>query len=478
MDKKPIRQLFRVGYLADESVVLPLLNGNLTFVSRGRAAANWLQKLGVDSSAIFLLENLSTPDSLHERIESLFADTSFTATESLLYVSPVYPSGIDIPGQMLTERAETVHTITGFDPFSALEWRGLQPCNGSLQIVDQLGAATSRYPLYNPALPAILHTSGMNRDDTFLRTALLQVYPRQFKILVWRGEDVERIVWHSIELGDWIDQKEDCQALFVPPLSVTASMESFMELIAHLRAPDGCPWDRKQTHETLRRYLLEETYEAIEALDQGDVEALREELGDLLLQIALHAQIGAENGEFDFTHIVQGISQKIITRHPHVFGDVNVHNEQDVLQNWEKLKEIERQENGKVEKNGLLDGIPSILPALSQAQTIQDRAARVGFDWLEISPVVEKILEELEEVKTAENDGEREKELGDLLFAVVNLTRWFKTDAETALRLTNNKFRRRFAFIESEAKRSGRALSEMTLAEMDALWETAKEFDE
>ncbi len=132
-----------------------------------------------------------------------------------------------------------------------------------------------------------------------------------------------------------------------------------MELIAHLRAPDGCPWDRKQTHETLRRYLLEETYEAIEALDQGDVEALREELGDLLLQIALHAQIGAENGEFNFTHIVQVISQKIITRHPHVFGDVNVHNEQDVLQNWEKLKEIERQENGKVEKNGLLDGIPS-----------------------------------------------------------------------------------------------------------------------
>jgi hypothetical protein len=201
MDKTPIRQLFRVGYLADESVMLPLLNGNVTFVSRGRAAANWLQKLGVDSSAIFLLENLYTPDSLHERIESLFADTSFTATESLLYVSPVYPSGIDIPGQMLTERAETVHTIIGFDPFSALEWRGLQPCNGSLQIVDQLGAATSRYPLYNPALPAILHTSGMNRDDTFLRTALLQVYPRQFKILVWRGEDVNEL---SGILSSWV----------------------------------------------------------------------------------------------------------------------------------------------------------------------------------------------------------------------------------------------------------------------------------
>jgi len=477
MNNKPIGQLFQVGYLADESAVLPLLTGNILCISRGRAAAGWLQKLGVDPSTMILLENFSSRDILQEKLEGLFTDAP-TGFESLLYVSPVYPPGIDLLGQMLAERAETIHIISGFDPVSALDRQGTQHLGGSLQIVDQLGAATSRYPLFNPAFPTILYTSGLNREDAFLGDALLQVYPRSFQLLVWKGGEFDQIGWRPAVLGDWMDQKEDCQALFFPPLSADASMESFMELIAHLRAPDGCPWDRKQTHETLRRYLLEETYEAIEALDQGDMAGLREELGDLLLQIALHAQIGAEKGEFNFTQIVQGISQKIISRHPHVFGDVNVRNEQDVLQNWEKLKEIERQGNGKAEKNGILDGIPSILPALSQAQSIQDRAARVGFDWQEISPVVEKILEELEEVKNAADEEERTKELGDLLFAVVNLIRWYKTDAETALRLTNQKFRQRFAYIEAEAKRTGKALSEMTLAEMDALWEAAKEFDE
>lgn len=251
-----------------------------------------------------------------------------------------------------------------------------------------------------------------------------------------------------------------------------------MDVIARLRAPDGCPWDKKQTHTSLRPYLLEETYEALAALDKNDLNGLREELGDLMLQIALHAQIASENHSFTISDVLSGISQKIISRHPHVFGDISVKDEHDVVQNWEKLKEIERAENGKTDLNGLLDGIPEILPALAQAQSIQERAARVGFDWPEIKPVLDKVYEELDEVATAPGDKERALELGDLLFAVVNLVRWYKVDAESALRQANMKFRKRFAYIEENAKKNGKELQKMTLKEMDGLWEEAKDFDD
>lgn len=251
-----------------------------------------------------------------------------------------------------------------------------------------------------------------------------------------------------------------------------------MEIIARLRAPDGCPWDRKQTHASLRPYLLEETYEALDALDRGDLLDLKEELGDILLQIALHAQIASENGVFSITEVLSGISNKIVSRHPHVFGDVSVRDDRDVVKNWEKLKEIERAENGRDLSKGLLDGIPAILPALSQAQVIQDRAARVGFDWPEIAPVIDKVMEELQEVKEAATEKERAGELGDLLFAVVNLVRWYRVDAESALRQTNQKFRRRFAYLEEHSKSAGKELPKMTLEEMDALWEEAKGLEE
>jgi len=251
-----------------------------------------------------------------------------------------------------------------------------------------------------------------------------------------------------------------------------------MQVIARLRAPDGCPWDRKQTHTSLRPYLLEETYEALEQLDNNDMEGLKEELGDLLLQIALHSQIASENNAFTITQVLQQINRKIVSRHPHVFDTVNVKDDRDVVQNWEKLKELERSANGKEENNGLLDGIPQIMPALAQAQSIQERAARVGFDWPEIEPVLAKVLEEMREVSEARDERARAQELGDVLFAVVNLVRWYKVDAESALRYTNKKFRRRFAYIESAAKKVGRELQKMTLQEMDTLWEESKELDE
>ncbi|MEW5829853.1 MAG: nucleoside triphosphate pyrophosphohydrolase, partial [Chloroflexota bacterium] len=262
-------------------------------------------------------------------------------------------------------------------------------------------------------------------------------------------------------------------SLYLPPLGPGTSFESFQEIVAHLRAPDGCPWDKEQTHQSLRPHLLEEAYEALSALDADDPVKMREEFGDLLLQIVLNAQIGSELGEFTMAEVIRGIHDKIVRRHPHVFGDVKVDGVGNVLSNWEKIKESERRENGEKDR-GLLDGVPLALPALNQAQEYQDRAARVGFDWPEIEGVLEKIAEEIEEVRRAENDEELSAELGDLLFALVNLARWKNVDAESALRGTNRRFKRRFAYVEQGAHKAGKPLTAMTLDEMEALWQAAK----
>ena len=283
--------------------------------------------------------------------------------------------------------------------------------------------------------------------------------------------------WNTIPLSQ-LTNYSGMKFLLLHGKNVDSSLENFQEIIAHLRAPDGCPWDMKQTHASLRSYLLEETYEALDALDHNDLEALKEELGDLILQIALHAQIGQENDEFTMADILSGINRKIVFRHPHVFNNWKVENEQQVIQNWETLKGQEREANKENGEKGSLDGVPNSYPALAQAQALQERAARVGFDWQEIGPVLDKIREEIEEIKDAKNEDEQAKEIGDLLFALVNFIRWKKVDAETVLRQTNTKFRKRFAYIEKTAKAQGRNLQKMTLEEMDVLWEAAKEFDD
>ena len=259
-----------------------------------------------------------------------------------------------------------------------------------------------------------------------------------------------------------------------PVTMPNATLNAFAETIARLRAPDGCPWDREQTHSSLRTNLLEETYEALAALDEGDVMHLREELGDVLLQIVLHAQIAFESGEFTLTDVIEGINSKIVSRHPHVFEDLALADAESVIRNWEKIKRKEREEFRSAEEQGMLNSIPRILPALSLAQKYQERAARVGFDWDNLAPVLEKIHEEIREVQGASNQPEIEKELGDLLFAIVNLARWLNVDAESALRGMTLRFKERFEYIESHAKAQGRVLNEMTLKEMDALWEKAK----
>lgn len=244
------------------------------------------------------------------------------------------------------------------------------------------------------------------------------------------------------------------------------------EIVALLRAPGGCPWDAEQTHESSRRDFLEEAYEVAEAIDEGDPDHLKEELGDVLLQVVFHAQMEREAGRFDLHDAADGVCKKLIYRHPHVFGEVEVSGSSQVLENWDKLK---RKEKGQETHTDALNSVARSLPALWRAEKVQKKARKAGFDWDEVSGPMDKLYEELDELKTAVAEGSNiEEELGDLLFAAVNLSRFVKVDCENALTAATDKFIRRFAQVEELAKEQGRAMESMTLAELDKLWDEAK----
>ncbi len=335
-----------------------------------------------------------------------------------------------------------------------------------LTIVNGDSLTGKHVPGFPPDAPALIFNPGRVESLTPL---LLTVYPVQH-VVMGLFTPAKRSV--ELPLAD-LAARGDLVALFVPPLGEFTSFESFQEVIAHLRAPEGCPWDREQTHLTLRKHLLEESFETLDAIDAQDVSMMREEFGDLLLQIVLHAQIASESGAFGMADVVKGINDKIIRRHPHVFGNFQVDGVGQVLSNWEKLKSDERKANGDAHK-GLLDGLPASLPALSLAQEIQDRAARVGFDWPAIDGVLDKIREEIDEVRATTDEAALMAELGDLLFALVNFARWKKVDAEFALREANMRFRRRFSFVEQQAREQGMSLNQMSLDAMESLWQAAK----
>lgn len=246
-----------------------------------------------------------------------------------------------------------------------------------------------------------------------------------------------------------------------------------MELMRRLRGPGGCPWDAEQTHESLKRYLLEETYEVMEAIDAASPEMLKEELGDLLLQPVFHAVIAEERGDFTMEEVLRTLCDKLIRRHPHVFADLQVSDIDQLVANWERIKKKEKGD----ERRSALSGVPSHLPALLRAQKITEKAARVGFDWDHLDPVFAKVLEELKELEETLFSGDQDRmeaELGDLLFAIVNLGRFLSLNPEEALRKTIARFTRRFSHIEDTLHARGRGLQEATLEEMDALWEEAK----
>ena len=245
--------------------------------------------------------------------------------------------------------------------------------------------------------------------------------------------------------------------------------DTLVDIIARLRAPDGCPWDREQTHASLRENLLEECYEVLEALDEGDAKRLGEELGDLLMQIVFHAQIATEDGEFELGDILTSINAKLIHRHPHIFGSQKVKDAEEVAHNWEALKQEERGAD-----TSMLASVPRQMPALGYSQAIQRRVAQVGFDWADIDGVIDKLVEEVSEFKQADSGEQKAQEFGDLLFTLVNIARRLGVDSEAALREANRKFSRRFTYMEEVCRQRGVNLAELSFDQQNALWEEAK----
>ena len=248
--------------------------------------------------------------------------------------------------------------------------------------------------------------------------------------------------------------------------------EDLLKIMEILRSENGCMWDRAQDHHSIRRNFIEETYEVCEAIDNEDVDLLREELGDVLLQVVFHTRIEEEKGTFNIDDVADGICKKLIYRHPHIFGSVDVASTEDILNNWDELTKAEK---GQESTTDTLNSVARSLPALIRAEKVQHKAAKVGFDWDDISGALEKVQEELDEVKRAANgDGDLPEEIGDLLFAAVNVARFADTDPEGALNATTEKFIRRFSYVERAAAAQGKSMEDMTLREMDDLWNEGK----
>lgn len=400
--------------------------------------------------------------------------------EQVIYAVPGHPFIAEATAPEIAAKArekgikvKVIEGLSFLEPvFSAL---GIDPFP-TLSLVDAILLGNRHFPPFPTDSPAIVAQIYSRQIANEVKLTLMSLYPDKHPVKLIHAAGTQNQVVESVSLYE-IDRSEylgNLSALYLPPLGENTAFEAFGEIIAHLRAPDGCPWDREQTHQTLRPNLLEETYEALEAIDADDPNAMAEEFGDLLLQIVLHAQIASEYGEFTMADVIQSIANKIIRRHPHVFGDLELRDSQVVIQNWEKLKEAERAANGEQDK-GLLDGVSIALPALLQAETYQKRAARVGFDWKDLQGVIDKLCEEVEEVRQADNPESLAAEIGDMLFAVVNLARWLGVDAESALREANARFRERFSYIERAAKRQGKKLTELTLDEMESFWQEAKQ---
>ena len=353
---------------------------------------------------------------------------------------------------------------------------GLDALDG-LQVVDALDLATRHHPPFTPDLPVLVGQLYGRDVASEVKLTLLNAYPAEHLVTLVRGAGTDEEWMHTLPLYelDRVDAMDHLITLYLPPLPTVGGVETFQDTIARLRAPGGCPWDRKQTHRSLRINLLEETYEALSAIDRDDMPALCEELGDLLLQIALHTQIAVEEGDFSLADVVAGIDTKIKRRHPHVFGDVQVSSVADVLYNWEEIKREERaDQDGKGAERSMLDGVPTTLPALARAQSLQRRAARIGFEWRDLEEVIDKIAEELAELRAATTAEDRELELGDVLFVLASLARWLELDAESALRATCDRFTQRFGEVERLCRERGLEMGKLNPAEWEALWKEAK----
>jgi len=401
--------------------------------------------------------------------------------EGVLYAVPGHPLVGEASVQHILGRASDrelpvtlVEGLSFVEP--VLTILGIDGLDG-LQLSDATELAVAYHPDLDTDRPALIGQLYGQRLASEVKLTLMNAYPEDWKVTLVKAAGVGtgtliRIPLYELDRGQVCDH---LTTLYVPPLPNTGGLPGLQQTIARLRAPDGCPWDREQTHQSLRENLLEETYEVLSALDADDTEKLCEELGDLLMQIAMHVQIATEEGEFQFADVIGGIDAKLKRRHPHVFGDLTVGSTGEVLRAWEAIKANERANaSHEGEQPSSLDSVPAILPALARAQALGERAARTGFDWPDLSGVLDKVSEELAELIDCRDQQGQARELGDLLFSLVNVARWLRIDAESALRGACDRFSERYAHMEQDAQSHGVELSTLSPAEQDALWNQAK----
>ncbi|WP_028400966.1 nucleoside triphosphate pyrophosphohydrolase [Ectobacillus panaciterrae] len=418
-------------------------------------------------------------EQVYESITSILLERA--AEQDIVYAVPGHPLVAERTVQLLLEQGEArgigVEIKGGqsfLDPlFASVK---IDPVEG-FQLVDATSFRQDELELRHHIIFCQVYDAFIASE---VKLTLMESLPDDYEVYIvtaagTSSESVKKVLLYEL---DHEAELNNLTSVYVPPIKDEELLyQEFHELrriIAELRGPNGCPWDKEQTHQSLKKYLIEEAYELLEAIDEEDDDHIIEELGDVLLQVMLHAQIGEDEGWFSIDDVIRTLSEKMVRRHPHVFGEVQADNAEDVVVNW---NEIKKQEKGTV-KESVLSGIPKSLPQLLQAYELQKKAAKVGFDWQDAEPMMEKVSEEWEEFRTEvkKMDPERMlKEFGDILFAFVNIARFYKLNPEEALHTTNRKFLNRFSYMEDRVAGMNKEIDSLTLEELDVLWEEAKQ---
>jgi tetrapyrrole methylase family protein / MazG family protein len=455
---------------------------NLFLRTKDHPVIEELEKEGLTYQSFdFVYEKHDRFEDVYQEIVGLLVKAS--ESELITYAVPGHPLVAEKTVQLLIELAKKgtiLLDIKGGQSFLDAMFTSLKidPIEG-FQFIDATDLE-QEYITFRQHLIICQVYDQMTASHAKLK--LMEQLPDDYEVIIVtaagsKDEQIRKVPLFELDRDTSIN---NLTSVYVPPVKQEEDLyhqfETLRSVVATLRGPEGCPWDQKQTHESLKKYLLEEAYELLEAIDEEDDDHIIEELGDVLLQVMLHAQIGEDEGYFSIQDVIKGLVSKLIYRHPHVFSNVHVNDEEDVLKNWQQLKQAEK---GHVEES-VLSGIPKDLSGLLKAEKLQSKAAKVGFDWTELPPVVDKIKEELSEVLGAielKDQTKIEAELGDLLFSIVNLARFINVNPEEAILKTNMKFKKRFQFIESRLKETSKSFSDVTLEEMDEIWNEAKKLE-
>lgn len=456
-------------------------------------AVKWLDHKQIEYRTFDeLYEREESFHQVYEQIVSELMNAAAKAEKEIVYAVPGHPMIAEKTVQLIRERCEAQGmelVIAGGESFldQAFISFGLDPIDG-FQLLD---GTSLDHKLLQPYLHTFIAQVYDRSVASDVKLTLMECYPDDHPIMIGDHLGIAgREVIREIPLFE-LDRLAAYGNLFMVYIAktndsnvVNKRFERLHEIVAYLRSPEGCPWDQEQTHTSIRRNLIEETYEVLETIDDDDPDAMREELGDLMLQVMLHAQMEEETGAFNIHDVIQTLNDKLIRRHPHVFGKEKAGNAEEALLNWDQIKKEEKKKAGvQVDEQSILDSVPRDLPGLLKALEYQKKAAKVGFDWEQTEAVLAKIEEELAELsETLVSSGEdneevkarQEEELGDLLFSVVNAARFLKIDPELAITRTNRKFYRRFSYIEQQQRLSGKEIEHTDLIEMEQIWQEAK----